>query len=71
MDHFYCLCFMSVMRSCLFVANWEMVDFLALLCTMFSCVVVTFPCGVLGQVWYLILSIPDIYLLPYFHVKHL
>ena len=27
---------------------------------MFSCVFVTFPYGVLGQVWHLILSIPDL-----------
>ena len=26
---------------------------------------VTFPCGVLGQVWYLIVSIPDLCLFPY------
>ena len=26
---------------------------------MFNCVFVTFPCGILGQVWYLIVSIPD------------
>ena len=32
---------------------------------MFSCVFVTFPYGVLGQVWYSIVSIPDICLLPY------
>ena len=25
-----------------------------------NCVFVTFPCGILGQVWYLIVSIPDI-----------
>ena len=24
-----------------------------------NCVFVTFPCGILGQVWYLIVSIPD------------
>ena len=24
------------------------------------CVFVTFPCGILGQVWYLIVSIPDL-----------
>ena len=30
----------------------------------FSCVLVTFPYGVLGQVWYLIASIPDICLPP-------
>ena len=33
---------------------------------MFSCALVTFPYDVLGQVWYLIESIPDICLLPYF-----
>ena len=27
---------------------------------------VTFPYGILGQVWYLIVSIPDLCLLPYF-----
>ena len=32
----------------------------------FSCVFVTFPCGILGQVWHLIVSIPDFCLLPYF-----
>ena len=33
---------------------------------MFSCAYVTFPNGVLGHVRYLIVSIPDICLLPYF-----
>ena len=28
---------------------------------------VTFLCGVLGQVWYLIVSISNLCLLPYFH----
>ena len=41
-------------------------NFLALLCVMFSCVFVTFPYDVLGQVWYLIVLIPDLCLLPYF-----
>ena len=27
---------------------------------MFNCVFVTFPCGILAQVWYLIISIPDL-----------
>ena len=27
---------------------------------MFDFVFVTFPCGILGQVWYLIVSIPDL-----------
>ena len=35
-------------------------DQLALLCVVVSCVVVTFPCGVPGQAWYLIVSIPDL-----------
>ena len=35
---------------------------------MFNCVIVTFPCGILGQVWYLIVSIPD--LCPLSEFKH-
>ena len=34
----------------------------------FYCVFVTFPCGILGQVWYLIVSIPDLCRLSYFHM---
>ena len=30
------------------------------------CIFVTFPCGILGQVWYLIVSFPDLYRLSYF-----
>ena len=37
-----------------------------LLFEMFYCEVVTFPCGILCQVWYLIVSIPDLCRLPYF-----
>ena len=37
-----------------------------LLYIMFYCVCVTFPCGVLGQVLYLIVSIPDRCLITYF-----
>ena len=33
----------------------------------FNCVIVTFPFGILGQVWYLIVSIPDLCPLSYFH----
>ena len=39
----------------------------ALLCVMFSCVFVTFPHGVLNQVWYLIVSILDLCSLSYFN----
>ena len=34
---------------------------------MLSCVFVTYLCVVRGQVWYLIVSIPDLYLLSYFN----
>ena len=55
-----------VIRSCLFpyslvVTCLERADLLALLCVLFSqCVFVTFPYGVLGLVWYLIVSIPKV-----------
>ena len=54
-----------VMLSCLLLAAlvvnyWERVYFLTLLCVVFSCVVVTFPYGVTGQVWNLFVSSPDL-----------
>ena len=49
----------------LHVTWWESARPLALVDVMFSCVFVTFPCGVLGQVSYSIVSIPDINFLPY------
>ena len=33
----------------------------------FNCAFVTFPCGILGQVWYLIVMIPDLCRLSYFY----
>ena len=64
MDHFcyfirVCLAFLSVHCS-LVVICWERANLLTLLFVMFYCVFVTFPCGVLGQMWYLIVSIPDL-----------
>ena len=56
---------LSVLCS-LVVTCWEMANILALLYVMFSCVFVTFPCGVLGQMWYLIVLIPDLCHLSYF-----
>ena len=71
-DPFCYLCFMSFMLSCLFIAaSWSpagKANLLALLYVMFSCVFDTFPCGVLGQVRYLIVSIPDLCLLPLLHL---
>ena len=66
------LCLVFVMFSRLFIAalwspagkgltSW-------LLCVMFNCVIVTFQCGILGQLWYLIVSIPDLCRLSYFVV---
>ena len=37
-----------------------------LLFVMFNCDFVTFPCGILGQMWYLIISVPDVCGLYYF-----
>ena len=53
-----------VMFNCVFVrlTSW-------LLFVMFNCVFVTFPCGILGQVWYLIVSIPDLCHLSYFNSR--
>ena len=64
MDHLCYLCLVFVMHSRLFIAalwspeengltSW-------LLFVMFNCVFLTCSCGILGQVWYLIVSIPDL-----------
>ena len=41
-----------------------------LLFVMSNCDFVTFPCGILGQVWYLIVFIPDLCCLSYFYKNH-
>ena len=45
---------------------WKRAYLLAHLYLMDSCVYVTFPYGVLAQIWYLIVLIPDLCLLPCF-----
>ena len=60
-----CHALLSVHCS-LVVICWEEAELLALLYVLFYCVYVTFPCGVLYQVWCLIVSIPDFCLLSYF-----
>ena len=35
---------------------------------MFSCVIVTNPSSILGQVWYLIVSVPDLCRLSFFYI---
>ena len=64
-----CLVFLSVYCSHV-VTCWKRADLLALLYAMFYCVIVTFPCGVLVQIWCLIASIPDLCLLSYFELYH-
>ena len=72
MDHFLLFmfrvyhAFVSVHCS-LVVTCWKRAGLLTLLYVMFYCVFVTFPCGVLGQVCYLIVSTPDLCLLTYSH----
>ena len=63
----FCVCYAVLSVPCgLVVTCWERADLLALLCVMFSCVLFFIFPGVLGQVWYLIVSVPDRCLLPYF-----
>ena len=58
----YCVCHAFASAHC---CRWERADLLALV-LMLNCVIVTFPFGILGQVWYLIVSIPDLGPLSYF-----
>ena len=63
-----CLCYIVLSVPCsLLITCWESADLLALLCVLFSCVFVTFPYDVPDQVGYLIVSIPDLFLSPYFN----
>ena len=66
MSFMSCVChaFASV-HCCLVVTCWERADLLALVGYV-HCIFVTFPCGILGQVWYLIASFPDLCRLSYF-----
>ena len=65
-----CLCYIILSVSCsLLVICWERGDSFALLFVIFSGAFVTFPYSILGQVWYLIVSIPDICLLPSFGLQ--
>ena len=62
--------FMScvLMHLRLFIAALWSAD-LRLLLVMFNCVFVTFLCGILGKVWYLIVTIPDLCRLSSISVK--
>ena len=70
MDHLCYLCLVLVMLSRLFIATlWspagkELNSWL--LFVMFNCTFVTFTCGILDQVWYLIVLTPDLCPVSYF-----
>ena len=52
---------MFVLLSRLFIAAlWSPAGTSWLLFVMLNCDFVTYPCGILGQVWYLIVLIPDL-----------
>ena len=64
MDHLCYSCLVFIMLSRLFIAAlwspaWKGLTS-RLLFVMFNCVFDTLPYGILGQVWYLIVSIPDL-----------
>ena len=70
MNHLRYLCLVFGMLKHLFIAalwspagkgltSW-------LLVVLSKCDIVIFPCGILGQVWYLIVLIPDLCHLSYF-----
>ena len=48
------------------VTCWERADLLALVGDVY-CIFVNFLCGIMGHVWYLIVSFPDLCHLSYFH----
>ena len=52
-------------HCCLVVTCWKRADLLALVGDVY-CIFVTFPCGILGQVWYFIVSFPHLCILSYF-----
>ena len=70
MDHLCYFCPVFVMLSRLFIAGlWSLAGkglTSWLLFVLFNCVFLTFSCGILGQAWYLIVSIPDLCRLSFF-----
>ena len=52
-------------HCCLVVTCSKRADILALVGDVY-CIFVTFPCGILGQMWYLIVSFTDLCRLFYF-----
>ena len=65
MDLLCFLCTFASVHFYLVVTCWERADLLALVDV--YCIFVTYPCGILGQVWYLIVSFPDLCRLSFIH----
>ena len=69
MDHLCYLCLVFIMLSRMFItALWSpagkgLTSWLLFVNS--NCDFVTFPCGILGQVWHLIVLIPDLCRLSY------
>ena len=55
-------------HCCLVITCWERADLLALVGDV-CCIFATFPCGILGQVWYLIVLFSDLCHLSNFEKK--
>ena len=72
MDH---LCYLLCIPACLFIdAMWSpagkgLTHWLSFVIS--NCMFVTFPCSIMGQVWYLIVSIPDLCPLSYHSVLYM
>ena len=60
---------LAYVHCCLVATCWERADFLALVGDVY-CIFRTFPWGILGKVWYLIVSFPDLCHLSYFAQGH-
>ena len=73
MDNLCYLCLVFFMLWRLFIAALWSPDGKGLtslfLFVMFICIFVTFPSGILGQVWYFIVSIPDLCRLSYLYIQ--
>ena len=61
---FLCLVFLMLSRL-IIVALWSPAE-KGLTSWLLLVMSITFPCGILGQVWYLIVSFPDLCRLSYF-----
>ena len=74
MDHlcYFCLFCYFFVRVCLLIPCGHLLGKgwpLSGDCYCIFCIFATFPCGILGQVWYLIVSFPDLCRLSYFVVR--